>query len=458
MKITQPRVIADRAHASAVARDTSLSTDSAIARVIAGFTPTAELAGAPMLPNWDRMCKPRSFAELQPTHFVPPTYDLLAYLAQRSLQAYESRACLERHIAEDRSIADLELFSRWTDAGFAYRREHTAVIAFRGTIVWNLFQWAHSNLLAVPIGRPLRHLGFQWAWWRLRPQILAWLTRCLPAGGDLMITGHSLGGAIAILAAYELADRYPIRAVVTIGAPRVGLTAFRDRYLHKACYPAIEGRSTLTLSQVTRRITYFDDLVARVPPPPIFRHVGDGVVVDDSGQLKAGESQSAAGRVIGGFDTAVGWVYEQLDEQRATSGVPVGGTVVLPEDVTRSTPILRIFDKTPTTPELASSRLGKALWSLHSRVPLLAMLSLQAALMILTVVGAALALCILLVGLFDFCCHRSTLYVAAFQKRYRVRPPTLTGFTLADRIFSQTLSPIDSTSGDKTGSETGRGN
>ena len=50
------------------------------------------------------------------------------------------------------------------------------------------------------------------------------------------ITGHSLGGALAILAAYDLAQLYATRTFViyTFGCPRIGNHVFSDAYA-KVC-------------------------------------------------------------------------------------------------------------------------------------------------------------------------------------------------------------------------------
>ncbi|KAK3009375.1 hypothetical protein RJ639_015138 [Escallonia herrerae] len=70
---------------------------------------------------------------------------------------------------------------------------------------------------------------------------------------SLTITGHSLGGALALLNAYEAASALPgvPTSVISFGAPRVGNIAFRDE-LHQ------KGVKTL-------RVVVKQDLVPRMP-------------------------------------------------------------------------------------------------------------------------------------------------------------------------------------------------
>ena len=82
----------------------------------------------------------------------------------------------------------------------------------------------------------------------------------------IFVTGHSLGGALAILAALELKRQgFAIAQVYTFGQPRVGNGAFKSRY---------DG----ALGAQTFRVVYEEDIVPRVPHLPDFtdpyRHVG----------------------------------------------------------------------------------------------------------------------------------------------------------------------------------------
>lgn len=122
------------------------------------------------------------------------------------------------------------------------------VLVFRGTD--ELRDWVR-NLRAVPAawsrgGRV--HAGFARALHRIWRELRERLER---ADGPLVCTGHSLGGALALLAA----SRVPAASVWTFGAPRVGDRAFA-RALHDI---------------PVQRVVNGRDLVPQLPPPsPLF--------------------------------------------------------------------------------------------------------------------------------------------------------------------------------------------
>jgi len=75
--------------------------------------------------------------------------------------------------------------------------------------------------------------------------------------------GHSLGAAVAALAAEQASDRgNPPTSVYVYGMPRIGSSQFKARYDTK-------------LGDRTYRLVHGRDLVAAVPPPSLgFAHVG----------------------------------------------------------------------------------------------------------------------------------------------------------------------------------------
>ncbi|OSX81187.1 hypothetical protein BU14_0025s0068, partial [Porphyra umbilicalis] len=83
---------------------------------------------------------------------------------------------------------------------------------------------------------------------------------------------HSLGGALATLAAADVAARYPTcrSVLLSFGQPKVGNAAFAEAA--NALLPA------------AYRIVNDVDLVARSPPGR-FRHVGRAVLVNEAGTL-----------------------------------------------------------------------------------------------------------------------------------------------------------------------------
>jgi pimeloyl-ACP methyl ester carboxylesterase len=151
----------------------------------------------------------------------------------------------------------------WAYAFGTVKADGTAVVAFRGTQPQNI-----SNVLDDIQFWPRRwtgtgrvHRGFLRAYEGLREQIDAWLAEQPPA--RLVITGHSLGAAMATL----MAARYPEAELVTFGSPRVGGRGFAAQF---------SGRTV-------RRYVDCYDFVTNLPPPIWFRHVAGMHYVDRHG-------------------------------------------------------------------------------------------------------------------------------------------------------------------------------
>lgn len=442
-----------RAQASRLARTESISADAAAARassvpssVAEESTPeSAEPGHLRDFGPWTRSLRaldhPTRFDSLQPRERARPTFDLAAYLARRCVQAYPQGkppyAGFATALAEESGLADVQLFSSGTDFAFGYRRGDTLVIAFRGTRFQSLQQWTLTNFRAFPARRPMRHVGFQLAWERLSRDIYEWIERVRPREGDIMLTGHSLGGAIAILAAFELAERYPIRAVVTIGAPRVGFPGFRDAYLCRRVQPARFGATDRTLGAITRRITHADDFVSRVPPDFIFRHVGEEARLDATGKLTEGESRSVLTRLYSTVDRGVGACYEAIDGAMHPSAAatpewvkPVVAAKVEPgappfRTVHLDAKALARLDPSLGPPPKGLRRVWKDVVAVNQKIPLTAFVSYTALQWLLIGIGGLIGIVATLLVLVDFSSHRSRLYLDAFRKRYPLRDPAL---------------------------------
>lgn len=98
------------------------------------------------------------------------------------------------------------------------------------------------------------HKGFANAWDEVRDSILASVSTAKAANPDFSVvaTGHSLGGAIATIAAADLRRSGLPTDIYTYGCPRVGNKAFVNFVTDQ---PGAEYR-----------VTHIDDPVPRLPP------------------------------------------------------------------------------------------------------------------------------------------------------------------------------------------------
>jgi len=153
----------------------------------------------------------------------------------------------------------------------AVHTPHAIVLAFRGTT--NLTDWfTNLQFRAVPPtlpGAPPEarvHNGFDLATEAVWPELVTWLT-AHRGERPIWLTGHSLGAALAHIAAARLLAveaLVPPDAVslVTFAAPRVGNDVFAE-FLRARLAPRIH------------RVVFADDLVPRLPPAELgYAHVG----------------------------------------------------------------------------------------------------------------------------------------------------------------------------------------
>lgn len=147
------------------------------------------------------------------------------------------------------------------------------IVAFRGTQAgdWSDFL-SDTNFVLASWQTGRVHLGFRTAFEVIRPQLDPILQR-LAAGRTVWFCGHSLGGALATLAA----DVYPNTAgVCTIGSPRVGDAAFA-----RAFNARLSGKSL--------RYVNDHDVVTHVPPPIGYKHVAIRRSIAPDGSVSSDE-------------------------------------------------------------------------------------------------------------------------------------------------------------------------
>ncbi|KAJ6838216.1 lipase-like [Iris pallida] len=141
---------------------------------------------------------------------------------------------------------------------------NAVIIAFRGTQEHSIQNWIEDlfwkqldlNYLGMP--EAMVHHGFYSAYHNttMRPGILSAVQRTKELYGDLrvMVTGHSMGGAMASFCALDLTVNQGLRDVrlMTFGQPRVGNAVFAS-YFNKHVSNAF-------------RVTNGHDMVPHLPP------------------------------------------------------------------------------------------------------------------------------------------------------------------------------------------------
>jgi triacylglycerol lipase len=141
--------------------------------------------------------------------------------------------------------------------GFLIESDDSIIVAFRGTT-------SQADTISDLIARQTiypwfdnggnTHYGFTEIYATARMQIINALSKC-DFNKKLIITGHSLGGALATLCALDLAynTHFAPPIVYTFGAPRVGDPTFAAAFNQKITF--------------NHRIMIESDLIPLIPPP-----------------------------------------------------------------------------------------------------------------------------------------------------------------------------------------------
>jgi hypothetical protein len=142
------------------------------------------------------------------------------------------------------------------------------VISFKGTDPWDFWNWlVNLNTLRMgfpPLPQALVHQGFYGAYASITPNVTTVLSQSMALFPhyDVLVTGHSLGCALAIFAFLEILeqDLAPASSHVTLygyGCPRVG-----DDVFQQYVQALVNARPDTAFF----RIVHNQDIVPHVPP------------------------------------------------------------------------------------------------------------------------------------------------------------------------------------------------
>jgi hypothetical protein len=147
------------------------------------------------------------------------------------------------------------------------------IVAFAGTDPLVLANWITDFDTRIASAHVAE--GFEVAAQFIWPQLQSRLDRPEAAAGKRFVTGHSLGGALAVVAAdWIVKSGGDVEAVYTFGMPRPGSNQFAIEYNER-------------IGQRTYRLVHGDDLVPTVAPSEFgFHHVGRYLPCDRGAKFK----------------------------------------------------------------------------------------------------------------------------------------------------------------------------
>ena len=200
--------------------------------------------------------------------------------ALASKVAYQSPELIGHQIGEEWKVPNVLPFHHSNVRGFIAASDHFTIVSFLGSErdyeTWQ--ENIDASLMEGPFGQGDRvHRGFNTGITNEIKNIESKINSLANKNAPVLLTGHSLGGAIANLtAAYFFIKNRPVHSVYTFGAPRVGCKNFKNTYNKFDC-----GRSF--------RIVNRHDIVSRIPPRMLrYKHVGELHYLNSEGEIHAG--------------------------------------------------------------------------------------------------------------------------------------------------------------------------
>jgi triacylglycerol lipase len=201
------------------------------------------------------------------------------YLCEAAQIIYSDKETVEQTF-KNWKFTDVEFVEQKTfdTQSVVAKNDRMIVVSFRGSE--SLQDWLNDAsivLVDTEVGRV--HLGFRNALYAVWEQLVETITRLRDNNQLVFVTGHSLGAALATLAAARLEGEtdIPVFACYNCGSPRIGSFSF-SRFFKKS-----------GLSAVTHRIVNNNDVVCKGPTNANgYLHVGNLVYIDQNGHISQG--------------------------------------------------------------------------------------------------------------------------------------------------------------------------
>lgn len=213
---------------------------------------------------------------LQSTKF---SWNTAYALAQASKLAYEPGAVVKNTAVNTWRFSSAKFLEAEDTQGFFAETPRALLIAFRGSD--SLGDWIlNLGITPAPFGEHgCVHAGFLHGYEIVSSYVVAAASAAKNRNAKIVLTGHSLGGALAVLAAADLARKGMTSSVYTFGQPLLCDSTFHAWAEKK------------NLSSSVFRFVNHQDIVPRIPPH--FEAIGTRFHFDGSGQLA--ETESALG-------------------------------------------------------------------------------------------------------------------------------------------------------------------
>jgi triacylglycerol lipase len=221
-------------------------------------------------------------------------------LAEASVLAYGPRDEYEKKLKEEWGFLDVAPLNKKPTQGFIAKTDEMILIAFRGTEKTEEEDLL-TDILAcrtdIKLGKV--HCGFVKALKLVWKDLLKAVQKFQDNNQIIWVTGHSLGGALATLAAAKLAStnkNYNIGGLYTYGQPRVGDKKFKSEFekiFKTGVYRITNYRDPVAVVPMSIRLRIHKWTIAIQ-----YKHVGKIKLFNESGKIIESKDLKARGMLV----------------------------------------------------------------------------------------------------------------------------------------------------------------